>query len=163
MDIKIEAESLKKLGDDLDAKVIKYRRGLVIEMMRALTILKAAAMQNIRSRSGLNVRSGSLLNSLIQEVIVTGNSVVGEMGSAGVPYARVHEEGHNFAGRWVFPRNSKVLAWEQGGQTMFSKGHYIGPFSVPARPYLGPALKENAEKIQERFAIFLKDSLGGKT
>lgn len=159
MDIKVEAEGLDDVRDSLQNKLDLYRRGLRLEMWRAVRLLEAAIKHNVRRRSGLNVRTGALLNSIQSQVVDEGEEIVGYVGSYGVPYAAVHEFGHNFPARMVLPRFKKALHWVgSDGKDFFSRGHQIGPYRVPARPYIRPALEENKEKIFERFRLFMTES-----
>jgi phage gpG-like protein len=158
MDIKIQSEGLSKAARGLEKNTDLYRKGLRLQMARAMDIVKAAIQQNIRQRSGLRVRSGSLLNSIMIEIIDSGKSITGRIGPSDIPYAAVHEFGHDFPARRVEPRNSKVLAWAVADGMAFSKGHEIPAFRVPARPYLRPALEQTRDLIAERFNIFLTDT-----
>jgi len=163
VDIRIDATDVQKLQERLNSDADLYRRGLRLQMASALTILKAAIQQNIRVRSGLHVRSGMLLNSIMGEVVEKGNLISGEIGPRDVPYAAVHEFGHDFPARRIEPRNAKVLAWQgASGQMWFSKGHDMPAFRVPARPYLRPALEQTQEIIAQKFQLFLNTSFGGK-
>lgn len=156
--IKINADEIKALAEQLGEEGETYRRSLVLQMWRAMRIIEAAVKQNVRSRSGLKVRSGTLLNSIMTQVEVYSKVIIGRVGPSGVPYSGVHEFGHDFKARKVEPRLSKVLAWRVGGQSFFSKGHDMPAFRVPARPYLEPAMVENRDLIMEKFGIFLQDS-----
>lgn len=158
MDITIDASDIQKLKERMDQDLDLYRRGLRLQMARALNILKVAIQQNIRTRSGLNVRSGALLNSIMMEIVESGDEISGTIGPRNVPYAAVHEFGHNFPARYVEPRNARVLAWGQGSDVKFSKGHWMPPFRVPARPYLAPAMEEKKDYLLEHFGLFLVDT-----
>lgn len=156
----IELERIRgKLEEDLDL----FKRGSKFQMFRALMMLEAAIKQNIRSRSGLRVRSGNLLNSILKEVQEDSGIVIGKIGPYNVPYAAVHEFGHNFPARMIKPRYTKALKWVgSNGEDWFSQGHQIPAFRVPARPYLRPALEEQAEAIREKFGLFLAASFDFK-
>lgn len=159
MDIKLEAEGLESTQRKLQSNLDLYQRGLKIEMWRAVRLLEAAAKQNVRRRSGLNVRTGALLNSIQSDVKEEDGEIVGYVGSYGVPYAAVHEFGHNFPARMVLPRFANALSWVgPDGRRAFSKGHMVGPYRVPARPFIRPAFDENKDMIYDRFRIFMVES-----
>ena len=85
-----------EVAETIRQQLATMKRGLKNQMMRALTLLEAEILQNIRSSSGLHVRTGALLNSVGSSKKVTTNSdgtVSGQIGSAGVPYARIKEFG----------------------------------------------------------------------
>lgn len=103
-DIKLEinsADVLKKIQDGLEV----YQKTMSFQVFRALTILEAQIKQNIRRDSGLHVRTGALLNSVYKKVIIQGTSITGEVGTQGIPYARIHEFGGT-----IVPVNKKFLA-----------------------------------------------------
>lgn len=97
-------EIAKELRDQLNA----YKKNLRTQVFRALTTLEGEILNNIRSASGLNVRTGALLNSVgTSKKVVTNSdgSVTGQIGSVGVPYARIHELGGT-----VTAKNKQFLA-----------------------------------------------------
>lgn len=160
MDIKLEAEGREEVIASLERGLDLYQRGLKLQMTRALQMLQGAIQQNVRRRSGLNVVTGALLNSIQYYVTEEDGEVVGYVGSYGVPYAAVHEFGHNFPARMVFPRFKKALHWVgSDGRPHFSRGHQIPAYRVPARPYIRPAIEEQSEMIFERFRLFINESL----
>jgi phage gpG-like protein len=162
MQVKVDASQISQAAKGLEKNVDLYRKGLRLQLARALSILDAAIKQNIRQRSGLRVRTGSLLNSIMQEIVEDGVNLVGQIGPHNIPYAAVHEFGHTFKARRVEPRNASVLAWMGKNGPAFSMGHEIGPFTVPARPYLRPALDQTKDLIAERFSLFLGDTFNFK-
>ena len=92
---------LKKIQDGLEV----YQKTMSFQVFRALTLLEAQIKQNIRRDSGLHVRTGALLNSVYKKVVLQGNTVIGEVGTQGIPYARIHEFGGT-----ILPVNKKFLA-----------------------------------------------------
>lgn len=153
-------DNVRRSMRELDKSAKEVVRELPSEVFRALSLLEAEIKQNLRQGSGLRVVTGTLLNSVQKNIEVkrTGGNleVIGSVGPEGVPYAPVHEFGHKFPARRVEPRNAKVLAWEQGGKTFFSKGHTIPSFEVPARPYISPAVEKWQPIIEDKFALFVE-------
>ena len=150
-------ENIQKVIKSLEDSSDNLKDNLPLQMFRALTLLKAATQQNIRTRSGLRVRTGTLLNSIQIDIEQKGNQVKGTIGPENVPYAAVHEFGHDFPERTITPRNAKALRWKENGEVFFSKRNKIPAFRVPARPYLGPAVDDNMDKILEKFGLFIQN------
>lgn len=84
-------ETIDKLREDVAA----YKRLLSFQIFRALTVVEAEIKRQLRGPSGLKRRTGRLLNTWgeTKKVTETPNSVTGELSSAGVPYAAIHEFG----------------------------------------------------------------------
>ncbi len=127
------------------------------QTFRALSIIEIEAKNNIRVRSGLNVISGTLLNSIEKEVRRTSDGVEGLVGpNERVPYAPIHEHGGTVEERFISPRNRLALRFvTSGGQEVFSKGHTIPSFEIPARPYMAPAAERAAPIIEAKFGAFV--------
>lgn len=104
MNIKVEHNTeqfIKELMEDTE----RYKRDLKKAVFRSLTLLEAEIKQNIRKGAGLNVRTGALRNSIYKKIFESDSGYVyGEVGSEGVPYARIHELGGT-----VKPVNAKYL------------------------------------------------------
>lgn len=183
MKIKTEVDAKGTL-DSLSSGLEQVKRELTLQMFRALTVLETAIKQNIRSKSGLKVRTGALLNSVKKDVYEEGGAVVGEVGTEGVPYARIHEFGGT-----IRPKNAQNLtiptdvnrradgtpkmsiqdvfatkkAFIAKGVVFLKKGAgNIEPMfilkksvTIPARPYIQPALAAKKDKILKDFGLFL--------
>lgn len=149
-------ENIQEVVKSFNSGREEIQRNLHLEMYRALTLLEASIKQNIRVRSGLKVRSGSLLNSIQKDVKSSGNQVQGRIGPENIPYAAIHEYGGTIPAKKIEPRHQQALRWlGSDGKFWFSKGHEIPAFDIKARPYLEPALTENAEEIRQRFGLFI--------
>lgn len=76
-----------------------------------------------------------------------------------VPYGSIHEFGGVIPARFVAPKTKKVLAWEdeETGEWRYSKGHMIGPTTIPARPFMGPALLSSTDEILGFMTAAMKD------
>ena len=70
---------------------------------------------------------------------------------ATVPYARIHE-----FGGVIKPKNGKYLVFEINGQKVFAKS-----VTMPARPYLRPALHDNRDAVRKEVQDALFASLLG--
>lgn len=155
----------KEVKDNLLAQLQGFRKNLKQQVFRALTLLEAEILQNLRGRSGLKVRSGALLNSVGGSKKVTEESdgtVTGQIGSQGVPYARIHEFGGTTRPHVIEPRNKKALRFMgRGGETFAKIVNHPGS-RIPARPYIAPALAAKQDQIMKDFGIFLSMSFPKK-
>jgi len=129
-------------------------------MFRALSSVKAQILQNLRVNSGLKVRTGALFNSIQDEIIFEGDTIIGRVYSKGVPYAQTHEYGRVVPSHTIFPTNKSALAWPGGGGVLFSKKNVVPTYSIPARPFMRPALEAKKEEIYKRFGLIVKNILG---
>lgn len=157
MSVKVTNNS-KELTKEIEGQLKDYQKGLKFQIFRALTILEAEILQNIRSRSGLRVRSGTLLNSIgaSKKVYEDSNgNIVGEIGPQGVPYAAIHEFGGVTKPHRITPRGAKVLAFQMNGKDTFAKYVNHPGSTIPARPYLRPALAAKQDEILKTFGVFL--------
>lgn len=148
----------KEVADTLRAQLQAYRKDLKRQLFRALTILEAEILQNLRGKSGLKVRSGALLNSIGASKKVNDDgdgSFSGQIGSQGVPYARIHEFGGTTRPHVIMPRNKKALRFMGRGGETFAKIVQHPGSKIPARPYLAPALDAKKDQILKEFGVFL--------
>lgn len=109
MDVKIKGrEAFQKFASQLGVQSDEYRKGLKIMMWRALGILEAQMIIEMMRR--LDRGTGRLLNAITQGKAVKedGNTIVGEIGPEGVPYAGIHE-----FGGIIKPKKAKYLAIPQ--------------------------------------------------
>lgn len=74
-----------------------------------------------------------------------------------VEYAWAQEFGARIPERFVSPVNKQALKFKVDGKDVFSKGHTIPAYSVPAHPYLIPAYKANKGRIRQ---IILRSTVG---
>lgn len=170
----------------LQGQMVQYQKQLSEQVFRALTLIEAQVKQNIRSGSGLQVRTGSLLNSITKDIITNRQGyIVGEVASEGVIYAAIHEFGGIIkpvtkqfltvpapdnrnadgtvkesvadlrASKNSFIRNGTIFKDLGGGniQAMFFLKKSV---TIPARPYMAPALAATQDKIMADFGLFLQ-------
>lgn len=155
----------KEVKDNLLAQLQSFRKNLKQQVFRALTVLEAEILQNLRGRSGLKVKSGALLNSVGGSKKITEESdgtITGQIGSQGVPYARIHEFGGTTRPHIIEPRNKKALRFMGAGGETFAKIVRHPGSKIPARPYIGPALAAKQDQIMKDFGIFLSMSFPKK-
>ncbi len=154
------SSNAQEVGKELREKLASMQANLKLTVFRALTILEAEILQNIRLKSGLKVRTGALLNSVgASKKITTGESgeVIGQIGSEGVPYAKIHEFGGTTKPHVIMARNAKALAFINGsGDQVFARFVNHPGSVIPARPYLRPALAAKQDEILKTFGLMLK-------
>jgi HK97 gp10 family phage protein len=159
-------ENSKQVADDLRAELQAMRKNLKQQLFRALTLVEAEILQNLRHKSGLRVRTGALLNSIGASKRITeeaDGTLTGQIGSQGVPYARIHEFGGTTKPHVIVPRNKKALKFKgAGGDDVFAKIVNHPGSKIPARPYLRPALEAKREQILKDFGLFLSMSFPPK-
>ena len=149
-----------KFVKQMDKDVLVIEKAMQFAMFRAMSILEAEIKQNIRGRSGLRVQTGTLLNSIQRKIFLGNGEVSGEIGPRNVPYAAIHEFGGTIPARFVAPIRKKAIRFfDKGGTARFSKGHLIPATTIPARPYLAPAISATADQIADVFGIFIEDAL----
>jgi len=124
-------EALMKLGDDMRGKVLEKAAlagGMVIE---------GAAKININDT--FNQPTGNLKNSITTRVVKSdSDSVTVHVGPSDVEYGRIQE-----LGGVIKPVKAKRLHWVD------EEGRHLSALAVtiPARPYLRPAVDDNVSEI----------------
>lgn len=101
------------------------------------------------STEQLNVRGGDLRSSIAHEVDKDGLTSVGRVGSS-VVYAPIHEFGGTIRAKKDWLRFKT-----RDGQLVRVK-----QVTIPARPYLRPAVMDHLPDIQKTFARHLTQKLG---
>ena len=99
-------------------------------LKKAAYLVQRAAKQNLTGGNPLNVRSGRLRSSVAVDV----KGLEARVGT-NVKYGAIHEKGKII-------HSSGLMVFEIGGNTIKTKR-----VTIPARPWLGPALERNRAKI----------------
>ncbi len=95
--------------------------------------------------------SGKLAASISSRVKGQSGTVVGEIFTQRLVYARIHEFGGT-----IFPRRAPFLVFEgREGNLVFAR-----KVTIPARPYIGRALDDFAQIITDELGDAFKASLG---
>lgn len=116
-----------------------------------VTALKAGALlvQNA-AKEKCPARTRTLSRSIHIEVASSeGDNVEVDIGTD-VVYAAIQE-----FGGVITPKRAKMLHWTEGGLDIFA--HMV---TIPAHPYLRPAMDENKDAIQAEVAATLRQLLG---
>jgi phage gpG-like protein len=98
----------------------------------------------------LKVRSGRLRASIYNRLVDDGTRIMAHIGSAGVPYARIHEYGGVTSPHVIVPRLASVLAfyWNRVGRMVFFRSVNHPGSHMPERSYLRSTLAEMAPEIR---------------
>ena len=65
-----------------------------------------------------------------------------------VPYAAIHEFGGRTPPHDIVPKRAGALAFMLGGKQIFAKVVHHPGSTIPARPYIRPAIAENRVKLE---------------
>lgn len=113
-----------------------------------------AFLQRARDRARRNAsgavlarRSGALAGSIQDRVEVQGLTLVGSL-SSDVPYAAIQELGGVTPPHLIRPVRARVLRFEVGGETVFTRLVRHPGSRIPARPYLAPALRDEQPRLE---------------
>ena len=111
-------------------------------------LVQNAAKHNVRNLP--LYKTGTLMRGITTEAVSDYEVKIGvDLGT--VPYARIHE-----FGGVIKPKNGPFLVFEIGGQVVRARS-----VTMPARPYLRPALAENREAVRKEVRDALFASLLG--
>lgn len=126
-------------------RLLNLPSALTAEMQTQMTQAADYVRANKLSGGVLQRRSGALSRSIYGSASnVGGTTVVGLLGSRGVPYANIWENTGSKA-HTIVPSVAKALRFTAGGRVVFSMRVDI-PQQAP-RPFLQPSLNENKDKI----------------
>lgn len=95
----------------------------------------------------LHVRSGRLLNSIYARMVENPRELTGQVGSQGVPYARIHELGGRTRPHMIYPRNALALRFMIGERVIFAKSVNHPGSLIPKRSYLASSLEEMRDQL----------------
>lgn len=130
-----EVLGVEKLNEELAKAPDVFKRFMKTAMQQATIKIQATTKANYLSGQALQRRTNNLSGSIHRQVDVEGDAVVGRVGT-NVVYGAVHEFGGTF----------QIPAHNRGGQPV--KAHSA---TYKARPFLGPAYKDNASYIKDIF------------
>lgn len=110
--------------------------------------LQAYVVQEELSGQVLQTRSGALRDSIAAEVSQDAGKVLIRLYSRGeVRYAAIQEYGGHTPAHDIVPNKAKALAFLAGGQTVFARIVHHPGSTIPARPYMAPALAAHGPAI----------------
>lgn len=138
------SDALSKLESNVRGSVIAKAAmagGFVIEANAKINVTKT-----------FTARTGNLLNSISTTLESSGNDSAKVSVGPTVIYGRIHE-----LGGVIKPITAKMLHWvDEAGNH-----HQANAVTIPARPYLRPAVDENEGKIWDAVAANLRIEIEG--
>lgn len=122
--------------EELEAALEKHLKEAMVSAMRRV---EATAKDRVP------VDSGTLRASIAHEIRkISSNVLRGHIGSS-VNYAADVEFGTD--AHTITADSAEALHWTDGGEDVFAKS--VSHPGTPAQPYLGPAIEENIDEIEE--------------
>jgi len=116
------------------------RPALLRALQRAAQLVTRSAKANVRRvLNTTGEATGNLARSITMDVDDAG--LEAEVGPRRVVYAAIHEYGGV-----IRPVRARALMFQVGGQWVTARS-----VTIPARPYLHPALDENQARIEQEF------------
>ena len=119
-------------------------------MEQAMTLAEREARLNLSGRV-LTRRTGRLRNSITHKVKIQGDKVIGTLGT-NVIYGRIHELGGE-----IVPKNANALHFNIPGVGWRTAKKVV----MPARPYLRPALEDNAGNFADIIKNRIEEAFKG--
>lgn len=134
---------LKKMPELVKPAIYKgMKEGMVLADREARLNLSGRVLQR---------RTGRLRNSITHDVKIEGNKVVGRIGT-NVIYGRIHE-----LGGVIKPRQAQYLRFNIPGVGW----RMAKSVTIPARPYLRPALEDSIKDIGEMITKRIEEAFKG--
>ncbi len=131
----------------MDAQV--RQRGLKNSVEAGARLVEGHAKVNIVNT--FKKQTGNLANSIMVDVVASADKATARIGPTAI-YGRIQEQGGT-----IKPLVAKELHWvDENGVH-----HRAKSVTLPARPYLVPALEDNEEKILEAMGENLRIEIEG--
>jgi len=144
----LEIEGDVDLGVRFAALPAAVQAALAAKAVQLAAALKAYVVQDELSGHVLHAKTGALRDSIDAEVTDDGQRVVVRVFSNGdVRYAAIQEFGGRTPAHDIRPVKAKALAFLMGGRTVFARIVHHPGSTIPARPYLGPAMAQMGPRI----------------
>lgn len=122
----------------------------IVEEVRGRAVFYTTGSRKSNPDNRLGRKTGKLASSIATRVKKSGDSVVGEVFVQSLVYARIHE-----FGGVILPRRAPFLVFSaDGGGLVFTK-----KVTIPARPYLAPALDDKAQVIKDELGAAFEGSV----
>ncbi len=117
-------------------------------MRKAMILASGTARSPYLSGKALKRRTGRLRNSITHDVRIQGDKVIGTIGT-NVVYGRIHE-----LGGVIRPKVKQLLRFHIPGVGWRSAKEV----TIPARPFLRPALEDNLGEIKKILAKRIEEA-----
>jgi phage gpG-like protein len=132
-------------------------------LLQKADALRAALAEKVDTNLSGNVlqmRSGTLRDSIVSSLESDGQAVSILIESVGVPYAAIQEYGGRTSAHDIVATKSKALRFIGAQGVTFAKiVHHPGSL-IPARSYIGSAIEEMRDEIQDSLKSTILDALG---
>lgn len=140
-------EAIKGL-ESMSNPVERKKIGTQALLAGGLTIEKHAKLNADKHKLR---KTGNLINSISTVAHIFESDPVVTVGTRGIVYAAIHE-----FGGVIRAKRAKFLSWidEKTGERRFAKS-----VTIPARPYLRPAVDEHKDEIGKEITATLEDLL----
>jgi len=139
---KYMVQTRARFGKGGDVRITGRKRG------KKLNIMTSRLMRSLIG-AGSFAQGGAGARETIKKIQVKTSEVVGEYGTR-VPYAAIHEFGGITRPHVIVPKRKKFLVFRgRDGRLVFARKVNHPGSRIPARPYLGPALRDSKQKIVE--------------
>lgn len=130
---------------------IEKRMNTLVERIRGRAVFYVRGSRKSNPPSLLGRVSGRLASSIASRVKGQGGTIVGEIFTQRLVYARIHE-----FGGVIVPRRAPFLVFRgREGNLVFTK-----KVTIPARPYIGRALDDFTQIITDELGDAFKASVG---
>ena len=148
MSLSVEGEAA--LADQLAALPAAVQAALLAKAAQLAEQLRAHVVQDKLSGQVLQTKTGALRDSIEADVAGDGAQVSVRLYSRGeVRYAAIQEYGGHTPAHDIVPDKGKALAFLAGGRQVFARIVHHPGSTIPARPFMGPALSDMAAKISD--------------
>lgn len=148
--ISLSVEGEAALADRLAALPAAVQAAVLAKATQLAEALKAHVVQDKLSGQVLQTKTGALRDSIEAEVVGDGPQVSVRLYSRGeVRYAAIQEYGGHTPAHDIVPSKGKALAFLVGGRQAFAKIVHHPGSTIPARPFMGPALSDMAAQIAD--------------
>ena len=138
----------KSLDTELEAS--KFRKGMRKGLIEAMSFLESEVKKSFGSGNAPKVRSGKLRSSIKSSIKEEGNTSVGTIGSDLV-YAPIQEYGGI-----IEARLAPYLMIQIGDRWAKVKS-----VRIPARPFLGPTIERNTDKVGSIISLRIREEVSG--
>jgi hypothetical protein len=160
--LSFDSAKLDALRERLQEKQSQSIDALTVKTSAILFQLQAKIQAKL-SGEVLKVKTGALRSSVsVSGPVVEGGTIRGSVGIPEGPtsgYARIHTLGHSGAYE-IIATKRRALAFMLDGKKTFAKR--VSHPSIPATPFVHPALEESREEIIRQMAETVADVLREK-
>jgi len=149
-------QTLKQFADNVTKSGQSNLRQHIKVLLKAMEQAGQGYAQRNYGKNGLRVRTGHLKQSIRFKALTSG-AMLGVLGTAGddadVKYAAIHEFGGT-----ITAKNADYLRFQIKGKWIS-----VPSVTIPARPYMAPAMEYLRDQIGKDFHKIFRSSILGKS